>query len=57
MLEPNYTGYHGRCELKKYHSGSELKDRFKQDHALDRGMDIVRWQTLLTDNDERDHWR
>ena len=36
VLEPNWTGYHGRCELARGHSPN-------MEHALERGMEIVRW--------------
>lgn len=43
VKEPNPSGHWGRCELKKNHKG---------DHALERGMDIPRWSTEWTgDND------
>lgn len=38
--EPNSSGYWGRCELKKNHDG---------DHALERGMIVLRWTTKWTE--------
>ena len=32
--------YHGRCELRRH--------RPDVDHALERGMDLVRWRTVVT---------
>lgn len=34
-LLPNYTGYHGRCELEPHNPVIK--------HALERGMDWIRW--------------
>lgn len=39
VKEPNPSGYWGRCELVKDHVG---------DHALERGMEILRWSTHWT---------
>lgn len=36
-LEPNVSGYWGRCERKRMH---------QDDHALERGFEIVYWSTL-----------
>jgi hypothetical protein len=38
FLEPNETVYFGRCELKRGH---------KMDHALERGFDILRFETKI----------
>lgn len=38
-LGPNPGGYWGRCELEPHPDGTE--------HALERGMLIIRWGTLL----------
>lgn len=40
VKEPNPTGYWGRCELEPH---SE-----KIDHALERGMGVLRWSTKWT---------
>lgn len=37
VIEPNDTGYWGRCELARGHAPI--------DHALERGLVIVRWET------------
>lgn len=39
-VEPNESGYWGRCDLVKH--GRET------DHALERGMEILRWSTRWT---------
>lgn len=38
-VEPNESGFWGRCELVRGHEG---------DHALERGMDCPRWSTRWT---------
>ncbi len=38
-VEPNPTGYWGRCDLQARHDG---------DHALERGMDTPRWSTRFS---------
>lgn len=40
VKEPNSSGHWGRCELYK-HEG-------EIDHALERGMNILRWTTRWT---------
>lgn len=40
VKEPNSSGHWGRCDLKRH--PDEL------DHALERGMDILRWSTNWT---------
>jgi hypothetical protein len=42
VKEPNEEGYWGRCELKKRH---------QDDHALERGFNIIRWSTKTTKSD------
>lgn len=37
-LEPNIQGYWGRCERKRLHKGP---------HALDRGADILLFETTI----------
>jgi hypothetical protein len=37
VLEPNPEGYWGRCDLEAHPDGT--------DHALERGMIVVRWST------------
>lgn len=39
-VEPNATGYWGRCDLIKHDQNV--------DHALERGMEILRWSTRWT---------
>ena len=38
VLPPNEEAYWGRCELEAHPDGT--------DHALERGMVIVRWSTV-----------
>jgi hypothetical protein len=39
VKEPNWSSYWGRCELRRGHWG---------DHALERGMEVLRWSTRWT---------
>ena len=44
VKEPNASGYHGRCELKKNHHMMGYPS-----HALERGMDVPMWASDWSD--------